>query len=115
MKRIAILACLRANDVCAGCGCLSAFQDRTRHFERYAGEAARLIAFMRCSHCIREGGEPMDDVDFVEKLERLISEGAEVIHIGVCAGRGPDTACPGMVKMIREFKKRGVEVVWGTH
>ena len=115
MKRIAILACLRANDVCAGCGCLSALQDRTRHFERYAGEDVRLVAFMRCSHCIREGGSPMDDAGFVEKLERLVSEGTGVVHVGVCAGKGPADACPGMARMTREFQARGIEVVWGTH
>ena len=115
MKKIAILACLRANDVCAGCGCLNAFQDRRKHFERYAGEDVRLTAFMRCSHCLWEDGEPMEDAGFVEKLERLVSEGTEVVHVGVCAGRDADTACPGMAKMVREFEARGVEVVWGTH
>ena len=115
MKRIAILACLRANDVCAGCGCLSALQDRMRHFARYAGHEVRLTAFMRCSRCVREDGEPMEDEGFVEKLDRLVSEGTEVVHIGVCAGRDADTACPGMAKMVRAFEARGVEIVWGTH
>ena len=115
MKKIAILTCLRANDVCAGCGCLNAFYDRKRHFDRYADEEIRLTAFMRCSRCLREGGDPMDDAGFVEKLERLIAEGTEVVHIGVCAGRDEDSACPGMAKMARAFREKGVEVAWGTH
>ena len=114
MKRIAILACLRANDVCAGCGCLNALYDRKAHFDRYAEEEVRLVAFMRCSHCVQEG-DPMEDPGFVEKLDRLVREGAEAVHIGVCAGRDDDTACPGMRKMSRAFSERGVEVVWGTH
>ena len=81
MKKIAILTCLRANDVCAGCGCLNAFYDRKRHFDRYADEEIRLTAFMRCSRCLREGGDPMDDAGFVEKLERLIAEGTEVVQL----------------------------------
>ena len=115
MKWIAILACLRANDVCAGCGCLSAFQDRTGHFELYAGEDVRLTAFMRCSHCIRKGGEPLEDAGFAEKLDRLLSEGTEVVHIGVCAGKDAGAACSGMAKMIRAFEARGIEIIWGTH
>ena len=114
MKKIAIVACLRANDVCAGCGCLNAFYERRKHFERYAGEDVRLTAFMRCSHCVREG-DPMADAGFVEKLERLVKEGTEVVHIGVCAGHGAADACPGMAQMARAFAERGMEVVWGTH
>ncbi|MBQ8108544.1 MAG: CGGC domain-containing protein [Clostridia bacterium] len=114
MKKIAILACLRANDVCAGCGCLNALYDRRKFFERYAGQEVRLTAFMRCSHCVREGN-PMKDEGFVEKLERLASEGTQAVHIGVCAGRDAATACPGMAKMARAFEEKGLEVIWGTH
>lgn len=114
MKRIAILACLQANDVCAGCACLNALYDRQRHFERYAGEEVRLTAFMRCSRCVREG-DPMADAGFVEKLDRLVREGTEAVHIGVCAGKDAQSACPGMAKMARAFEQRGVKVVWGTH
>ena len=74
MKKIAIVACLQANEVCAGCGCLNAFQDRTQNFERYVGEEVRLAAFMRCSHCIRKEGDPLADAGFVEKLERCCPE-----------------------------------------
>ena len=115
MKNISILCCLKANDVCAGCACLQAFNDRTRAFERYRGEELRLIAFMRCSHCVREGGDPMEDPGFVEKLDRLVSERTEVLHIGICAGRHEEEGCPGMLKMAQAFRDRGVEVVWGTH
>ena len=115
MKKIAILACLRANDVCAGCGCLNAFYDRRKHFERYAGEELLLTAFMRCSSCLREGGDPMEDAGFVEKLERLAQEGTQSVHIGVCAGKDADTACPAMRRMAHAFEEKGVEIVWGTH
>ena len=115
MRKIAIAACLQANDVCAGCGCLNAFNDRTRHFSRYAGEEVRLTAFMRCSHCLKEGGDPMEDAGFAEKLQRLVDEGVLTVHIGVCAGRDAESACPGMAQMARAFAARGLEVIWGTH
>ena len=85
MKRIAIVACENSNTVCAGCACLNAFYDRRKSFERYAGEELRLMAFMRCSHCVKDG-DPMQDAGFVEKLERFVSESVEIVHIGLCGG-----------------------------
>ena len=114
MKRIAIAACLNANRVCAGCACLNAFYDRRKSFERYGDEPLRLMAFMRCSNCVREG-DPMADAGFVEKLERMVSEGTEVVHIGLCAGKTPEDACPGMLQMSKAFEDKGMTVVWGTH
>lgn len=114
MRKIAIVCCLGANDVCAGCACLNAFYDRRRSFERYAGEELRLTAFMRCSHCVKDG-DPLSDPGFVEKLERLVSEGTQTVHIGICAGREEETACPGMKKAAAAFREKGLEVVWGTH
>lgn len=83
MKRIAIVACENSNTVCAGCACLNAFYDRRKSFERYAGEELRLMAFMRCSHCVKDG-DPMQDAGFVEKLEAL-SARAWKSSISVCA------------------------------
>jgi hypothetical protein len=57
----------------------------------------------------------MADAGFVEKLERLVSEGVQIVHIGICAGREEATACPGMKKMAAAFRSKGLEVVWGTH
>ena len=114
MKKIAIVACLQANDVCAGCACLNAFYERRKAFERYAGEELRLVAFTRCSHCVKEG-DPMEDDGFAEKLERFVSEGVETVHIGICAGRTEEAGCPGMKKTAQAIREKGIEVVWGTH
>lgn len=114
MKRIAILACQRANDVCAGCACLNAFYDRRASFAQYAREELRLTAFMRCSHCISERS-PLTDPGFLEKLDRLIDEGVECVHIGICAKQSDGGVCPGMKAMADCFEERGVHVVWGTH
>ncbi len=114
MKRIAIAACENSNSVCAACACLKAFNERIRAFERYAGEDICLTAFMRCSHCDKEG-DPMTDAGFVEKLDRFVSEGVDIVHIGPCGGRTEETACPAMAKMAQAFRSRGMTVVWGTH
>ena len=114
MKRSAIVACENSNTVCAGCACLNAFYDRRKSFERYAGEELRLMAFMRCSHCVKDG-DPMQDAGFVEKLERFVSESVEIVHIGLCGGHTEETACPGMAKMAAAFREKGLTVVWGTH
>ena len=114
MKKIAIVSCENSNTVCAGCACLNAFYDRRKSFERYAGEELRLTAFMRCSHCVKDG-DPLSDPGFVEKLERLVSEGTQTVHIGICAGMTEAEGCPGMLKMVKAFRDKGVRVVWGTH
>ena len=114
MKKIAIFCCLRANDVCAGCACLNAFYDRRRAFARYEGEQLRLTAFARCSNCVKDS-DPMNDPGFVEKLERFVSEGVEIVHIGICAGREEESGCPGMKKAVQAFRGKGMDVIWGTH
>ena len=113
MKKIAILACRNANQVCAGCACLNAFYDRKKTFARYDGEEIRLSAFMRCSKCHTEV-TPMEEPGFLEKLDRLVSEGTQCIHIGICAMKD-GKICPGMAQMAKAFEDRGIEIVWGTH
>lgn len=113
MKKIAILACRNSNQVCAGCACLNAFYDRKKTFERYAEEELRLTAFMRCSKCHTEI-PPLEEPGFQEKLERLIREGTECIHIGICAKQNGEI-CPGMAQMAKAFEDRGMEIIWGTH
>jgi len=45
----------------------------------------------------------------------MASEGVEIVHIGVCAGRNAESACPGMLKMIEAFEDKDMKTVWGTH
>ena len=113
MKKIAILACRNSNQVCAGCACLNAFYERKKSFERYADEELRLTAFMRCSKCYTEV-QPMEEAGFLEKLNRLVSEETECVHIGICAVKN-GAACPGMAQMAKAIEERGIKVVWGTH
>ena len=68
--KIAMLNCLKANDVCTGAGCLRAMNSRTGHFTPYAAEPLELVAMARCSGC-----EVGIDEGFREKLDRIVSEG----------------------------------------
>ena len=109
--KIAILNCLKANDVCTGAGCLKAFNTKTKHFEKYSGVDIELVAMARCNGC--EAG--IDD-GFKEKLDRIVSEGAKVCHVGVCTvKRETKEECPTITKALEYLEERGVKPERGTH
>lgn len=112
--KIAMLNCLKANDVCAGASCLRAFNTRSRHFEPYGEKQLELTAFARCCGC-----DAGIDEGFKEKLDRIVSEGTEVCHIGVCTQirneNGERSECPTIAKAAEYLEARGVRVVRGTH
>lgn len=109
--KIAILNCLQANTVCTGAACLRAFNSKARHFARYKGEPLELIALARCNGC--EAG--IDD-GFREKLNRIVSEGTQVCHLGVCTVRR-DTGqeCPVIRDAAAYLEGKGVAIIRGTH
>ena len=109
--KIAVLNCLRANDVCAGAACLKAFNSGIRHFSEYGGEPLELVAFARCNGC----GVGIDQ-GFREKLDRMVSEGAQVCHLGVCT-RMSDTKeeCATITEAAAYLEARGLRIVRGTH
>lgn len=108
--KIAILNCLQANDVCAGAACLKAFRERSRHFAAY-GPDTELAAFGRCNGC----GAGLD-AGFREKLDRMVSEGAQVCHVGVCTVKRDTMAeCPTISEAAAYLEARGVRVIRGTH
>lgn len=66
MKNIGILTCLRAGQVCAGVSCLRAFRAPV-FFEKY-GADVRLLAFMKCNGCPKDGAaEPRQDPGILKK------------------------------------------------
>ena len=112
MKKIAIVTCLKANDVCTGAACLEALYARRAYFSEYEGEEVKLCAFMRCSEC---GVDPEEHRGMMEKLERLLKSGVETAHIGVCAKKRDGSICPQMQKTADWLEEHGIRVVWGTH
>ena len=111
MKKIAMLNCLQANDVCTGAGCRKAVYGRTGGFAEYGEEELQLTALARCSNC---GKTAAEDPGMTEKLERLVSIGTETVHIGVCASH-EGKPCPTMAAHAAWLEERGVRVVWRTH
>ena len=49
MKNIAILTCLKANDVCTGASCLDAFYNKKGFFTQYTNDDTKLVAFWTCN------------------------------------------------------------------
>ena len=111
MKKIAMMNCLKANDVCGGVACLRAFYARSAGFARYEGEDVQLMGFLRCTGC---GNKLEEDKGMMEKLERLVSIGTETVHIGVCA-QMHDVKCPTMQTNAKWLEDHGIESVWRTH
>lgn len=112
MKRIAILNCLQANEVCASAACLKAWNERGKAFARYQGEEAELVAFLRCNGCENDPGR---DAGMQEKIPRLVKIGADAVHLGVCTKKQGGIRCPVIQEIERLLQKRGIPCVDGTH
>ena len=113
MKKIAILTCLDACQVCTGAGCLNAWNSKSRYFAPYTGEEVSLEAFFHCNGCEKD---PETDKGMLEKLDRLQSIGVETVHIGVCAVKRETKAlCPTIVKIQDMLHSRGIQTIQGTH
>ena len=107
---IAVMNCLKSNSVCTGAACLKAMNERIRSFEQYKDVPLELVAFGRCSGC--ENG--INEAGFKEKLDRIVSEGAEVCHYGVCTVK-EGKECPIMTDAANYLEEHGVKVFRGTH
>lgn len=117
MKRVAILRCLRSNDVCTGAGCMQAFNNKTGKFSQYGDEKLELVAFWSCNGC---GNMLMENQKGLEeKIQRIISMKTDVVHVGVCVKHkdinGDIAICSKIQKIISELKQYGIAVVDGTH
>ncbi len=114
MKTIVFLTCPRAENVCTGAGCFSAFYGRTQRFAAYGDEPLRVGAFMKCSGC---GHFPGKDKGLDEKIERILAMKPDAVHLGICCCHdGRDrTVCPEVEAIAEIFQKAGIPVVRGTH
>lgn len=87
---------------CTGAACLSTLNDRTRSFAPYEGQEVTLTAFARCNGC-----EAGIDEGFQEKLDRLVEEGTQVVHLGKCTDRKDTGPCPVIAQARRLFGGQG--------
>lgn len=112
MKKIAMLNCLKANEVCTGAACFKAYNEKRKAFEQYKGQDIELIAFMCCNGCEKE---PNTDKGMLEKIERLKKESVENIHIGVCTQDRQGIECETITRIIKMIEEKGIKVIRGTH
>lgn len=116
MKKIAILRCLRSNDVCTGYACLQAFQHRKGTFERYVNEPVELMAYFSCNGCnnVSLGVEGLN-----HKLDYLKKIGVDAVHIGVCTKHrdalGKWCTCPTIKTITDYLNTYGIDIIEGTH
>ena len=112
MKKIGMLNCLKANEICTGAACMKAFHLKSKSFSRYAEEGAEVSAFMRCNGC---ESDPSTDKGMQEKLQRLVQEEIEVVHAGICTKDRKGNECPVISRILEMIEESGIEVVRGTH
>ena len=112
MKKLAILTCLKSNEVCTGAACLRAFNARQKSFEKYKYIEIELVAFAKCNGC----DQPLaENRGLQEKLERLITIGTDIVHLGICVKNKEGTECKIITDFAKELEKNGIVVIRGTH
>lgn len=112
MKKIAILTCLKSNEVCTGAACLRALNTRQKYFEMYKDTEVELVAFSKCNGCSQSLA---DNRGLQEKVKRLITIGTEVVHLGICVNNNEGNECDIIAEVAQELEKNGIEVIRGTH
>lgn len=106
--RVAVVRCDIVSEVCAGVGCLKAWETRTRFFDDY-GPDAELVGFFTCGGCSGRR---------VHRLVKRLKEkhNLDVVHLSSCMlFDGDYPKCPFKGQMIGSIKGMGVRVVEGTH
>lgn len=117
MKKIAILRCLRSNDVCTGASCMQAFNKKQGGFARYGDEPLELEAYWSCNGCGDCHLEHQEGIE--EKLARIVSLRVDAVHVGVCTKQrsadGAWVTCRKILGICEHLREAGIEVVEGTH
>lgn len=113
--KIGILYCLEAAKVCAGCGCLKAFNQKEGSFTEYKTDDV-LAAYFTCNGCKKQNAiSPSEDKGMIEKVDRLQTEGIDVVHVGVCCENSDGSFCERIVEIIEMIKRKGIEIKRRTH
>ena len=106
--KIAILYCRKASNVCTGAACLKAFNHDLASFAQYANNRPELAAFCDCGGC---DIDRVHDAGQCEKMERLVSEGVEKVHVGICVGQ----KCPHREEILAQLGQYHLPYEFGTH
>ena len=111
LRRMVILSCLKAMDVCSGSACFKALNQRKKSFESYSKDLIEVIGFFHCNGCACDYD---NDQAYIEKMDTLINLKPDVIHVGKCTViKGEE--CPVITRIIDTFEQSQIRVVRGTH
>lgn len=117
MKRIAILRCLKSNDVCTGAACMKALYKKIGAFAMYGDEPLELEAFWSCNGC--DDCQLKNQAGIEEKLARIVSLQVDAVHVGVCTKHrndmGEQVTCRKIVEICERLRAAGITIVEGTH
>lgn len=106
--KIAILHCRKSSNVCTGAACFKAYNNDLKSFAQYAGNRPELAAYFDCGGCdIDRASDP----GMTEKLERLVKEGVDKVHIGACVYK----KCPHYAEITAALDAHGLPWEEGTH
>ena len=114
MKKIVMLTCLKAETLCTGGGCFSAFYNRSHQFARYGKEEVQIGAFMKCSGC---GHYPGKDRGLDEKIQYILAMKPDAVHLGICTchdGKSREL-CDEIKTVCELFEQNGITITRGTH
>ena len=117
MKKIAVLRCLITSASCAATGCFTAFNEKSKHFARYAGEDVQMAAMCTCNGC---GNSMLENQEGIEKkIERMGKNEINTVHLSACCTKkredGTKYLCPKIAKIAARLESMGIEIVNGTH
>ncbi|WP_129596648.1 CGGC domain-containing protein [Anaerophilus nitritogenes] len=97
MKNIGIINCYNVSKRCSSSGCFKALYNETGSFERYKGEGARIISFVHCNGC---GNQVVNQ--FLERAERMVQRGVDVIHLSTCVR----SKCPWYDEVMKNLSEK---------
>lgn len=118
MKKIAILTCLKWSAPCSSINCFQAFNNKEGGFAIYKNQEVQLAAFCRCNGCELPY---YDDPDMLSKLNRLIKEQVDTVHLGLCTqlrdkvDKKTRVECEKITLISQYLEKNNVQVIRGTH
>lgn len=109
-KRIAIMICKKSAEGCTGAACFWAYDSLERSFAQYRDSTVpvKLWGFFHCGGC---DIELETDAGLRKKLERLVEEGVETVHLGVCMRN----YCPSIQAHVALVESYGIRCEIGTH
>lgn len=106
MLNIGILVCNKLSYECCGAWCFKAFNEKNKGFEIYKDMNVNLYGFMHCNGCEKDFEKEMD-----YKLKQLKKCNVTRIHMALCV----KSECEKYDELKLILKKRGFEVIYGTH